>query len=802
MYFKMLLNDLKRKKGLNLILFLFITVASLLVFVGAVQIISNLTRRATADTLCRTSDVLLLPRSRQTDIPETEKKLDEVFSQEENVRDWSTEKMMRISKSAMDYPNWDEKEKPVFNYKIHVLCAMPREHDFVYDLNDEPFYVPNGCIALPVSISNKTGIGPGDVIRFTTQYGNVYELRVSTVFKDNIPFLLRFIVSDADYDLFRTESVYASDMFSIRLHSCTYNQVDAMLDRLEGKAPVFVLTDASTVSDEFVMMEIISVFVVLISVFLILIILMTIRFTMIAELKEEEKEIGMMKALGVDSFRFRWLFAAKYTAFAVIGGVIGIAAGIPIAGTVINMFGPNVILPELWEMYLIGFLCVLGIIAVMIVFSMLVMRRIKRISVISALHGENSGERFSGNAPMLLHRRRHLRVPAFLALNDLYVRCKRYLFLVVAYTLGIAILLLPFNARHSIITPSYSRLWLYHTYDFSLNTSDETEEEISRQMEKTGMGYYEVINRQLSDAGIPAYIDTVHTGDGYVYFGENRKLYSFFWGEGAAEKLNYQKGGRAPAAEYEAAMSAYTAEQFGIRPGDQLKIEVYETNEDKTGSEKQEHQVTVTGLFDKMKAGEPSMLLWDGYTAGYVNYDRSVGYVIDAPEEEKPAVLAQMRALYGAEQVMDAQTGIEWEMSDFDELFRTLETVVGIAVLCVLALITYLYENVFISEEVPEIALLGSTGFRSGTVRKWHILRILCLPLTAAVLGELLFWSCGTPLLRLFMQQYEVTGIRFAFEFPMSFLVIPGAVIGTALLVTRLTLIRIRRIGIRDITEE
>ena len=58
------------------------------------------------------------------------------------------------------------------------------------------------------------------------------------------------------------------------------------------------------------------------------------------------------------------------------------------------------------------------------------------------------------------------------------------------------------------------------------------------------------------------------------------------------------------------------------------------------------------------------------------------------------------------------------------------------------------------------------------------------------------------PVLLAFMQQYDVTGVRFLFEFPVSFLLIPAAVIGTALLVTRLTLVRIRRIDMRRISEE
>ncbi|MBR3042974.1 MAG: ABC transporter permease [Oscillospiraceae bacterium] len=803
MYFKMLKHDLTRKKGLNIILFLFMTFASLLVFVGAVQIISNLTHRKTAETLCRTSDMLLVPGQNNLTIEEQEQALERLLAPDENVIDWSTEKMLRIGSAAMDYPDHDEKEKPVYTYKYQFLSAMPKEHDLVYDLADQPFYVPNGSIAIPVSVSALTGTGIGDTIRYTSPYGNTYELTVSTIFKDNaLPLTIRFIVSDADYAVLAADAVRSPAMFCIRMQSSSYDDIDSLLRSIEDEVDAYVLADAFSVSDDDVMMKIISVFIVIISVFLILIILMTIRFTMIAELKEEEKEIGMMKALGVDSLSFRWMFAARYTAFAIIGGIIGIAAGIPLSGIVIGTFGPNAILPERWEMYLTGFLCVAGIIAVMILFSLLVMRRIQKISVIEALHGENRGERFSGNAPIFLHRRKKMSVPMFLALSDLLGRLKRYLFLIIAYTLGTVIMLLPYNARNSVITPSYAKVWLYQSYDFQLNLTKEQRDELYKICEKTGKDTYTILNEQIAEAGIPAHIDTCCYGDGYVMLNDNRKAFDVFWKESFAEQITYQKGGRVPTNENEAAMSAFTANRYGIVPGMKVKAIINEQNADRTYPEEHERELTITALYDKMETGMPSLILWDGYKDGYSYTEKETGFVIDAPESEHPAVIAQLRDLYGAAQVYDAQEAIERDLSDFDSLFKTLKLVVSIAVFFILSLITYLYENVFLSEEVPEIALLKSTGFRNSAIRRWHLLRMLCITLISVVLGEIIFWTCGTPFFRFFMRQYEVTGMRFLFEFPVSFLVIPAAVILTVLLVTGLTLTKIRRIDIRRINEE
>ena len=57
-------------------------------------------------------------------------------------------------------------------------------------------------------------------------------------------------------------------------------------------------------------------------IFMIIIVLFTIGFTIRSVIKKEERELGIMKALGTDSVSFRWLVAAKYIAFAVVGGAI------------------------------------------------------------------------------------------------------------------------------------------------------------------------------------------------------------------------------------------------------------------------------------------------------------------------------------------------------------------------------------------------------------------------------------------------------------------------------------------------
>ena len=806
MFFKMLKNDLKCKKGLNIIIFLFIAVASVLVFAGSVQIYSNIARSSTARTMCRPSDLLLGVVRGFSDDEDDYKNAEPIFDSCDNITEWSRFRMMRIKSASIDYPNYDEEKNPP-NTGACFLTPLPREFDLVYDLNDRPFYVPNGCIALSVDTYQKTGAGIGDKIRLTTDTGKVYELEVSNIFKDNsISFVKRFIVSDADYELLASECAGSDIVYGVRMKDNNYSKVEELFRELEDSEEstggFYGIADSYTMSDDFMMMEIISVFVIITSIFLIAIIFMTIRFTMVAEMKNEEKEIGMMKALGVDSLRFRWMFAAKYIAFAIVGGIIGIAAGLPLSGMVVNMFGPDCILPERWQMILIGVISVLLTILIMILFSLLVMRRINRISVIDAIHGENRGERFGRGTPMFLHRRKRMSVPLFLGISDVLGRFRRYIFLMIAYTLGAAIVLLVFNVRNSCVSVEYMKTWLTHTLDFNLDLPNDIEDDIDKEVSRTGSGFYDVLNKRFADNGIPAHVEYFWQTDGVFEHNGDKVRFGVLWHEGQPEKFDYRKGGKAPKLANEAAMSAFTANNLGIKPGDVIKVTITEDNEDHTGYDENERELVITGLFDYMENGFPALIMGDDYNTGSHYTDNWTGWVIDAPKSQHPAVIKQLRDLFGDEAVMDQHQAVINQMDDYDRLFATLEKVMTAVVVFVLILITYLYVNIFISEEASETALLKSMGFRGGTVRKAYLIRMALLAVISVVIGEVIIWTLGSKFFNLFLKQYEATGMKFFFEFPVSFVLIPLLIIGTVELTAWLTSRGVRNIEIWKISEE
>ena len=139
---------------------------------------------------------------------------------------------------------------------------------------------------------------------------------------------------------------------------------------------------------------IIGVFMILMGVSLIVLIFMCIRFSLRATIKREEREIGTMKAIGVDSLSYRSLFIVKYIAFAIAGGIIGIFAGTFICRYMIRSFISNTLNPQPEALLILGVITTVIFIALMVLFSYMALRRMKKISVMDTIHGENRGERF------------------------------------------------------------------------------------------------------------------------------------------------------------------------------------------------------------------------------------------------------------------------------------------------------------------------------------------------------------------------------------------------------------------------
>ena len=250
-------------------------------------------------------------------------------------------------------------------------------------------------------------------------------------------------------------------------------------------------------------------------------------------------------------------------------------------------------------------------------------------------------------------------------------------------------------------------------------------------------------------------------------------------------------------------MSYFTATQMGVKLGDVINIRITEESEDGTSAEEVERQFVITAFIDVFEGEESRLVLSKEYRKGQSRYSGEwIGCIINAPEKEKAGIVKQMKEYFGDDVILTTEETVMYNMEEYDRLFALLEYVMGGALLFVFILITYLYSTVFVTEETAEIALLKSTGFTDGAIRKWHLLRLALITVFSIVLAEVMLKTLGQLFMTVFMANYNATGVKMLPEIPVTFIVIPLIVITAVMVTVLFTLRGINRIGIWKITEE
>ncbi|MBR5361918.1 MAG: ABC transporter permease [Oscillospiraceae bacterium] len=800
MFFRMLKSDLRHNRALNVILFLFITIASALVLIGAAQVYSALTGSARTKKLCRNADAVIRTICLADSTEQHIKDVSEILDANPNITGYSAYETVQPATEGVDFEHYDEQNSTVFQNRIFRLSKQWFGHNLVFDTYDRPFYVPNGKIAVPVSVQELTGAKIGETVRITTDLGKVYEFEICCFFKT--PERSVCIISDADYEQIAPEFARRRMFFLLDYPGVVYADLHTLITDIYNTntyAAGGTIFREDDTADRTIAL-IVSVFVVLISIFLILLVLMTVRFTIIASLKEEEKEIGIMRAIGVESLKFRWLFAAKYIAFAAVGGVLGAIIGFPLSRKVVLMFGCGALNPSGSTMLLISICAVSGMILVMMLFSVFVMRRIRRISIIDAIHGENRGERFRRSMLLHLHRCRRMPVPLYLAAADILSRLKRYVFLLITYILGVCIVLLTVFLRHSVMNPDFLRYSIITDMDFYPDFTDEARKPYDERADYDGIPFYELLNAELKAAGIPAHCELYNSDIAMLCKDSNAlRQYQFCYDIAYPEKLVYRPGGQPPKLANEIALSWHTAKQLGIRIGDTVEMECKSMDFIDGALQESTKRIpfVVTGFIDQMEAGWPQAVAGSEYRHADDSQYRYkwIGFCIDS--DDKEGVFRQIVDRWGRENILTADEMVKLESEQFDRVLTLLVYVMGGMVLLVTVLITVLYLNIFIAEDTPEIALLRSIGFSGSTVFLWQLLRIVILAASAILIAILLFRTAGSMLAAfLFEQIVDLTGFRFL-PFPQFLWGLMPLMMLTAVLLP--TVLRLRHIGQTDL---
>lgn len=726
MLYRILKKDLLRRKGVNVILFLFITIATIFLSSSVNNILVVSSAIGYYMEFSRVPDVNIFMKGDS----EKEKVKEWLDDGAEDVKEYGDIRMIALSdQNVKSIKNGKKKKYDTGGTSIY-LAAAGMDYCKVFDMEGKPFSLKKGEAALTRAALEKNHLRAGDKISISVGKTEM-DLTVSRQMKDaafgsDMSGMNRIIVSEEDYETFRKDEK-AEDicMFCVMTDKET-----ELVKELNSQDFTTVLNTISKSAYKMIYSfdMIVAALLILIGICLILIALLVLRFTLVFTMEEEYREIGIMKAVGFRNFAVKKVYLLKYLVLVSAGTVAGFAASIPVSRVMVDSVSRNMIMETNGSNLWVNFLCSGCIVLLVMFFCYTSTGKLDKISAISAIRSGKTGERFGRRTGIRLNRRGKMSVPMFLGLNDILTHMRRYLVLMITFCISFVLITIPLNTINTMRSREMVAKFALDpdsaVYVKRIGNAGEGNYRYKDDLLKGMQRVKQEMKEKGYDAeltGIPFYFLKV-SKNGTV--SDQKLLLLQNLGQNN-DYLLYDKG-KAPRLENEIALSEAVLKQNKWNIGDWVDVNIGGKAE----------KFIITGTYtDYMQMGQSGRLnpvidMKEEMMADYWNI------LVDMKTDKTQKELAHdLKKDFPSYEWNDAQSLVDQNVGGIqDSMAKLLLPMTGL--LCaIIMLITALMEKLFIVREKGEIAMMKSVGFGNWSIRRWQILRMVWVVLLSMIVA-------------------------------------------------------------------
>lgn len=723
MYWNILKKDLKRKVTMNVILFLFIVLATMFVSSSVNNIITASSALEDFFDKAKLPDYLV-----GTTSIEGKQSLEEALKEVPGITSKKIEKLVYFNSDQVKVNGKKtEMQGPVLTYFEN------RGIEFFDENNQQITDLKEGELLLPVKYMKSNDIKKGDKVEITFQKTTVV-LSVAGGVKDAVMgsammSMERFLVSKADFDLLMKTPGNVTEGELGYLNCKDVSAVKTALSKVDIN--IAFNGTKKLIRQTYVLDIIVSIALFILSVCLILIAFVVLSFTIRVTLEEEFREIGVMKAIGLPQKSIRGLYLVKYFVMAFIGAGVGMIAGIPFGEALLETSSRTIVMENVYG-YGVYMISAIFVVVIVVWYCYYCTGKLKKFSPIDAIRNGSNGERYQKKGVFSLSKSRFTPVQ-FLTVNDIFSNLKRYGVMIVTFTIGLIVILVIVNTVNTMQGDNILNLYGMAKSDVFIRDEGDAYQYIIKEDGQTqSQKRMEQIKKKVEKKDMPCEIGMeVYFKFTYKKGDKSYKSTSFMGVNQKTTDYDYIKG-EAPMAVDEVAITPLVAEEIGAEIGDTITMITAEGK----------HKVIVTGIFQTFSNMGEGVRLHPDLTLNFMQVVGCVGYQIvfkDSPDQrEIDKRVKDIQKMYPKSQVYNCSDFINYYnggTTDMIDAVRMIFVAVSI-VICLLVVI--LMERSFVAREKSEIALLKALGFRNSTLICWHTLRIGVVMMISIIIGEIL----------------------------------------------------------------
>lgn len=783
MFFHILKNDLKRKKTMNLILFLFVILAAMFVASGINNVFAVMNGTDYYLDKAGIGDYVILTMG-----DNAVGALDEMLRTEKAVKDYRMECVVYGSQDNVKA----EDDSSVECKNTTIFQSIEASVITFFDTDNKPITeVEKGHVYVSGSFMEANGFEYGDKILIEHNgvqiplvlCGKAKDALLGSDFMGNT----RFILNEEDMQkLLDNEIIY--NHYRGDICYIDTDNIQEMNGAVSKVSNIAFDGSRSLIKMCYVMDMIVAFVMLILSVCLIIVSFVVLKFSITFTITEEFREIGVMKAIGISNRKIRGLYIVKYLMLAAAGAAIGFFASIPFGALLLDSVSEKMVLGN-DNPFLINLLGAVLVVCVIVLFAYSCTGKVKKASPVDAIRNGQTGERYKNKSVLRIHK-----FPAgnafFMALNDILSNPKRFLAIIISFGICTMFVLILVNTTATMKSPNLietfgtrSDLYVTDVAQAMKDMNTGSKEDMKKQLDEMA--------RELGKEGMPSkfcievqYKYPVHfDGADYTFTcqqGINTEITDYRYTEGVI-----------PQNEYEIAITPQISEITGAKIGDTITI--HYDNEDA--------KCMVTAYFQTMNQMGEVIRLHENAPVDFSHVSSTLSYQInftDHPsEDEIEHRKERIKELYDNDEVMNATEFCIDCIGVTDTMDSVQILLLGIT-LVVVILVTILMERSFIADEKSQIAILKAMGFQDRAVIKWHVYRLGLAALIAMVLAAALSIPmtelCITPIFGMM----GATDVNYKINFLQIFLLYPGMILVMTLLITWITALYTKTIHSSD----
>lgn len=733
MIFKVLKKDLKKKKSINIIITVFVFMATLFISTSINQLLVTVNGLDQYFDKAGVHDYMIFTLGTvEGELTDSDRRCMDFLDEEKEkgiISGYEMEKDFWCNEGDV----YDENGSKV-ELNSNVITTADNNFNKLYDAdNNEIKDVEDGYCYVVSSFMDATKLKVGDSFYIRKENGNGLDMKLTIKgrVKDascggGLISVSRIFVSENDKKVIAESKTLAyAGMVTVD----TIKHKTFVSDLNKTTFAYLFAGDKQLMQTAYVMDVVVALFLFLVSLGLVLIAVLILRFTIVFTINDSYKEIGIMKAIGIKDKKIRKIYIVKYSILTISGAILGFITSIFVGNMLTKTIMKNMVIDSKRNNVILQLLGSILVVFIIIFLAYRSTKKVKKMKPLDAIRNGAEGERFKKKGALKL-RKKKMRTTSFLAVNDLSAEWKRFLIPIFTTVIGIWLLIMPANTVNTLCSKKVVPLFGFQECDYFVDDAEAATNAIYLKDKKYVYEGMDKVKETLEANGVK--VEKIFDEIMYRFrIRKGDKVYNSMAMQGLntdATKYDYSEG-TAPQYKNEIAVTKAVAERIDAHLGDTVYIA--------NGGVEEEY--IITAFYQSMNNMGDSIRFHQDTDLSLENFSTMWAYQIVLDGDYSAAEI---------EQILQDNLGdgykvkpmLEFVQDNIGSIIQDLQ-LYKIMVIIVVALINImvimLMQRTFMTREKSSIATLKSVGYSNEKLIRWQTKRMGIAVLIGTIIGAL-----------------------------------------------------------------